>query len=273
MGEPLISIVLPVYNAAKYVATAVRSVLAQTVDSWELIVVDDGSVDDPRSQLEPYLGDARISYMRQENQGVSAARNGGLARASGDWICFLDADDALTPHSLECRMNLLATNPDLAFIDGRVDTYDARLEAPLSTWTPSFSGPPFEALLFQTERCFRGPSWLVRNARGLKPFKPGMTHGEDLLFFLMNSGNGDYSFVRDPILHYRTGHASAMNNLEGLERGYRTLYQEVKTSFPALSVDQLERLKRKYVSIMRKGYLKKGFVPSALRVYKGFSDS
>jgi glycosyltransferase involved in cell wall biosynthesis len=272
VSEPLISVVMPVYNAEKYVATAVKSVLAQTIDCWELIVVDDGSSDDPRSRLDPYMTESRISYFRQDNQGVSAARNAGLARAKGDWIAFLDADDALTPHSLECRMKLLTVHPDLAFIDGRVDTCDARLEACLTSWTPSFSGPPFEALLFQTERCFRAPTWLVRNKRGLKPFKPGMTHGEDLLFFLMNAENGEYSFVEDTILLYRTGHASAMNNLEGLERGYRTLYREIKTSFPRLSPDQLENVRRKYISIMRRGYLKRGALWSALRVSERFAD-
>lgn len=271
VGGPRVSIIMPVYNAGPYLIEAVRSVVEQTIDSWELLIVDDGSTDNPRDKIQTCLEDQRISYVRQDNQGVSAARNAGLTRARGEWVGFLDADDALTPRSLQCRLELLEKHQRLAFIDGRVDTFDVSLQTPRSSWTPSFSGMPFETLLFETNRCFWGPSWLVRNTGTIKPFKRGMTHGEDLLFFLENAASGEYSFVGETVLRYRRGHASAMHNLKGLEEGYRTLYSEIKGTVPGLSPRQLEILRRKYISIMRKSYLRRGSLGSALRVSRRFS--
>jgi glycosyltransferase involved in cell wall biosynthesis len=273
MTLPQVSIIMPVYNAGEYVVQAVRSVLAQTVDRWELLIVDDGSNDSPQDLLRPYLEDERIRFSRQDNQGVSGARNAGLSRARGEWIAFLDADDALTPRSLECRLALLETQRQLAFIDGRVDTCDATLKSTIASWTPSFVGMPLETLLFRPELCFRCPSWLVRNTGTLRPFKPGMTHGEDLLFFLMNAAGGGYSFVKETVLLYRSGHTSAMKNLRGLEEGYRTLFKEIRMAFPQLSAHQLGTLRSKYVSIMRRSYLKAGNLGSALRVSGRFTSS
>ncbi len=271
MAAPRVSIITPVYNAGPYLIDAVRSVLEQTIACWELLIIDDGSTDSPRDRIRTCLEDPRITFVRQDNQGVSVARNVGLARARGEWVGFLDADDALTPRSLQCRMELLEKHPQLAFIDGRVDTFDVSLQTLRTSWTPSFNGMPFETLLFETDRCFWGPSWLVRNTGTVKPFKVGMTHGEDLFFFLENATRGEYSFVSETVLRYRKGHRSAMHNLRGLEDGYRTLYREIKGTVPGLSAGQLEILRKKYISIMRKSYLRRGALGSALRVSRRFS--
>src|SRR3954447_6986099 len=94
-----ISIVIPAYNAAVYVLEAVESALGQTRPPAEVIVVDDGSTDGTESALAPVR--SRITYLRQENAGVSAARNRGAEQSTGDWILFLDADDRLAPDALE----------------------------------------------------------------------------------------------------------------------------------------------------------------------------
>lgn len=90
-NEPLVTAVIPTYNCGRYVAEAVESACAQTYPHMEVIVVDDGSTDDTRERLQPYFG--RISYLRQENRGLSAARNRGIQAAQGDWVALLDADD------------------------------------------------------------------------------------------------------------------------------------------------------------------------------------
>jgi glycosyltransferase involved in cell wall biosynthesis len=269
-NAPLISIIMPIYNGEKYVAAAIHSVLDQSHENWELNIVNDGSTDSSRAVLQPFLSDSRINYFEQENQGVSVARNIGLDNATGDWIAFLDADDYLTTHSLKSRVNLLSKHPDAAFIDGEVDTYDNSLSSLVSSWAPSFAGQPLEALVFRTEQCFRCQSWMVRNTGSLVPFKVGMTHGEDLLFFIANASNGEYVHVKETVLFYRSGHVSAMNNLEGLEKGYRTLYHEIKLQCPEFNQAQLATLRKRYVRIIKRSYLKQARPFKALQVSKHF---
>ncbi len=98
----LIDIVLPAYNEACFIADAIRSVRAQSVTSWRLIVVDDGSDDDTSAVAANAAGsDPRVSILRKENGGLSAARNTGIAAATSPWLAFLDADDWWDPAFLE----------------------------------------------------------------------------------------------------------------------------------------------------------------------------
>jgi glycosyltransferase involved in cell wall biosynthesis len=89
-----------VYNRADVLGGAVESVIAQTETDWELVIVDDGSSDGSAEAAARYASDARIKIHRQPNGGVSAARNAGVAMSSGEWICFLDADDEWLPEHL-----------------------------------------------------------------------------------------------------------------------------------------------------------------------------
>ena len=109
MKPPLISIIIPTYNRESCVGQAIDSVLGQTWQDFEVIVVDDGSTDDTRKRLKVF-GD-RIRVVHQENAGVSAARNAGMALASGEWLGFLDSDDLWRPEKLERQMADLALYP------------------------------------------------------------------------------------------------------------------------------------------------------------------
>jgi glycosyltransferase involved in cell wall biosynthesis len=112
-GAPFFSVVIPVYNRADDLRVALASVLAQDEQNFEIVVVDDGSRDDPRAVIDA-LGDPRIHYVRQANGGGGAARNTGIARASGGFIAFLDSDDAFLPHHLSAMRSLLAGTTDTA---------------------------------------------------------------------------------------------------------------------------------------------------------------
>src|SRR5262245_43093607 len=95
----LVSIITPVYNTEKFLAGCITSVLQQTHTNWELLIIDDGSVDGSANVVKQF-NDPRIHYFHQENQGVSAARNAALRRMKGDFFCFLDGDDVMPPHSI-----------------------------------------------------------------------------------------------------------------------------------------------------------------------------
>ena len=106
---PLISVIIPTFNRAAWVREAVDSVLAQSFQDFELIVVDDGSTDTTGEGLMPYRD--RLNYTYQARQGVSAARNRGLEMAAGEWLAFLDSDDLWLPKKLETQVDFFYRNP------------------------------------------------------------------------------------------------------------------------------------------------------------------
>jgi glycosyltransferase involved in cell wall biosynthesis len=112
--KPLISVIIPSYNSARFVPQAVQSVIEQTYSPVEVIVVDDGSTDDTRERLVPQNG--RIRYVYQSNGGLSKARNHGINEAQGELIAFLDADDQWLPEKLQKQWECLRANPDAPLV-------------------------------------------------------------------------------------------------------------------------------------------------------------
>lgn len=110
MGE-LVSIIMPSYNTAKYIAESIQSVLDQTYKNWELIIVDDFSTDNTDEIVRPFLVDERIHYLKNElNSGAAVSRNRALREAKGRWIAFLDSDDLWMPEKLEKQISFMETN-------------------------------------------------------------------------------------------------------------------------------------------------------------------
>ncbi len=105
------SIILPTYNRAHRIKLAIQSIIDQQFVNWELIIVDDASIDNTEELIQPYLSDSRIRYIKNErNQERCVSRNIGVNAAKGDYICFLDSDDYHLPHHLESFYNFLKTN-------------------------------------------------------------------------------------------------------------------------------------------------------------------
>src|SRR5690606_1176147 len=117
-NQPLVSVITPTYNRADFIGEAVESVLAQTYPNFELVIIDDGSTDNTRDILEPYLKDSRIRLFHQQNQGQSVARNRGLEEATGEFICFLDSDNAWFPEKLEKSLKAFDHNPESDVVYG-----------------------------------------------------------------------------------------------------------------------------------------------------------
>ncbi len=101
------SIIIPTYNRATFLPKAIESVLSQTYTDWELIIVDDGSTDNTRDVVSKYE-DNRIRYIYQQNAERSAARNNGIAKATGDYVCFLDSDNQMFPNRLQLLVNTIS---------------------------------------------------------------------------------------------------------------------------------------------------------------------
>lgn len=107
----LVSIIMPSYNTAKYIAKSIESVTAQTYTNWELIIVDDCSMDETDYIVSDFLKDSRIRYLKnKENSGAAISRNRALREAKGRWIAFLDSDDIWVKDKLEKQICFMETN-------------------------------------------------------------------------------------------------------------------------------------------------------------------
>src|SRR6266513_324880 len=111
----LVSIIIPCYNQAHFLREAIQSALAQTYSHREIFIVDDGSTDNTAEATSGFSG---VRYIRQENAGVSTARNTGLKESRGEYLVFLDADDRLLPEALEIGVDCLRQHPECAFVSG-----------------------------------------------------------------------------------------------------------------------------------------------------------
>lgn len=263
-----VSIITPVFNGAQVIIDAAASVAAQTCFDWEWIIINDGSTDGTAAYLDSLI-DSRIRVVHQENAGVSCARNAGLSLAAGDYITFLDADDALTSNSLELRLNYFDKFPAVTVVDGRILIKDASLHTTVREREGGMSGPYFPRLIRLDSSVFFNVAVMVRrSALGTTRFRTGLSHCEDLLFLLEAANQQDwvYGAVEEPVYLYRTGVASAMSNLEGLARGYLQLYERCQHLEEA-TLDDREYLYRRIRRILVRSWLRRGRPVRALQAW------
>lgn len=256
---------MPAYNAELYIAEAINSVINQRWQKWELLIINDGSTDGTEGVVKNFL-DKRIKYFIQPNKGVGAARNIGLANMEGDYFCFLDADDVLPELSLQSRIGIFGQNSNIKFVDGIVEKRDSSLKVPNGKFFPDFANRnPLQELANLSGKCFFGPSWMIKREKGEKPqFQDCLYHAEDLLFYMQQARYGGiYSYTEETVYIYRKNPLSAMANLEGLEKGYRQVYDFIKNWEELAPVTILSyHLKVKkimFLSYLRAGKLSKAF--------------
>lgn len=109
-NRPVVSIIVPCYNAEKFIGRGISSIIHQTCPDWELILIDDGSTDSTAGICQKAAAeDKRVHFVEQKNQGVSAARNAGLDMAKGQYVMFMDSDDYVSPDILAFTLDQVAT--------------------------------------------------------------------------------------------------------------------------------------------------------------------
>ena len=117
--SPEISVIMPTFNRARYLENALQSVLSQSVENWELIIVDDGSSDNTFETLDPYIGRfPNIRYLKHKNRKPALSRNAGIQASFGRYITFLDSDDYYLGNHLETRMAILKEYENVSLLSG-----------------------------------------------------------------------------------------------------------------------------------------------------------
>ena len=141
---PLVSVIIPCYNQARYLVDAIESALSQTHSRVQVVVVADGSVDNTAEVVAQY---PVVCFVRRETQGVAKARNAGLLRSSGEYVIFLDADDRLTPTAAETHLQCFAEHPEAGFVVGDIDLIGADGSYLRSPRWPELASNQYEQLL------------------------------------------------------------------------------------------------------------------------------
>jgi Glycosyl transferase family 2 len=209
-----IGVVTPAYNVARYIGTAISSVIAQSHRDWAMLVVDDGSSDGTGEAVERFA-DSRVRLVRQTNAGVSAARNRGIAEAGGDALLFLDADDWLAPEALARLARTLEGSAAIAAYGAYAFVPEDAVPGsrPLSVRSGRFpAGDILEPLLARNLFANGGHLLIRRDALGrARLFDSGIAFGEDWEYWLRLAQLGAFAVVTGdaPLLYVRQRRGSA----------------------------------------------------------------
>ncbi len=208
---PLVSIIIPAYNAAPVLPQAIESCLAQTHPQIEIIVVNDGSTDDTPQVARSY---PQVICLDQTNKGLAGARNTGILYATGEYIQFLDADDMLLPDKIRCCVETFQADSaaDVVYTDYEIRTPDMKNISPNPKPDVVMGeGDILNLLVHTTSTLFRVPCPLVKSSlvRQVDGFSLGMQGVEDWHFWIKLAAIGaSYRFLPQVLVWYRDSPAS-----------------------------------------------------------------
>jgi glycosyltransferase involved in cell wall biosynthesis len=211
----LVSVILPAFNAAAFLAQAVESVRTQDYQPLEIIIVDDGSTD-TTAEIARSLPDVR--YIHQKNSGPAAARNIGIRAAQGTFLAFLDADDLWAAGKLAAQLHILQQSPEIHLVAGRVEEFFS------DHATPGFGGDG-NAPRDLGQRAYTVGALLLRRGDFLKvgEFDPGLRFGEFMDWLSRAKALGLREQVLDQVVLYRRIHATNTTRLaHDYQRHYLT---------------------------------------------------
>ena len=198
LKEPLISVIIPAYNAEKTIENTLQSVCLSTWRNLEIICVDDGSTDSTYHVISHY-DDTRVIPLFQENKGVSVARNTGIDNSHGAYITFVDADDMVSPEMIAILFKMICISPDVdiascSFTTESFDKLDSSKRRVLKSSKEAFD-----------EHCFKTYIWgklYKKSFIGKTRFAEGVNFGEDKVFLTELKGKCRKACVSDSKLYF-----------------------------------------------------------------------
>lgn len=274
---PKVSVGLPCYNGSRWIDECIQSILGQTYEDFELIIVDDGSTDNSRVIIEPYLADKRVKYIYQENRGFSNATNKHILESKGDYIAFIGQDDLWLPEKLERQINYLE-NRNFGLVHS--DVYHINLKGEIIRRRKP--NPPktllkktvVKKLFLRNFICHQAV--LVRkecfNKVGL--FDERMTIASDHDMWIRIAGEFDVGYINEPLVkkRYHPDQLMATKPLEGVKDEFLIVKKAI-SKYPFLKKYESKKLSELYyhwgVILMREGEKRevKSKISKAIRYY------
>lgn len=229
---PKVSIVIPIYNVEAYVGDCIQSVLSQTFTDWEAICVNDASTDNSLARAEETIAaDPRFRIINHDvNQGLSAARNTGLAHAKGEYVLFLDSDDMYVPHALERLVDVAGRN-DLEVLDFNAEAFfEEGIDAASRGEAEYLERPNIEGIhsgpelftIYNQQDCYRPPApfhfikRVLIEETGLK-FKQSILHEDELFSPLLHAHAKRAMFLNERLYLYRIRSSSIVTKKRGVK--------------------------------------------------------
>jgi glycosyltransferase involved in cell wall biosynthesis len=219
---PKVSIIIPAYNAMKYLPETLESVFTQTFEDYEVIIINDGSTDHIESWIAQ-LNHPKLKLITQENQGLSGARNTGILSAQGEYVALLDADDLWRPTKLEKQVKLLDEFPDAGLAYTWMALIDEKGKLTGRIFNAEDEGKIWEKLIESNvvgcgsvplirRSCFDKVGFFDRNLRSFV---------EDWDLWLRMAPYFDFKVVKEPLVYYRQLPSSASRNWEAMAISYQ----------------------------------------------------
>ncbi len=262
---PRVSIIIPAYNTAHLIAECIDSILAQTYQDFEAIVVNDGSPDTPELEkaLQAYLSrnSDRIVYIKQVNKRAAGARNTAIASARGEFLAFLDSDDTWLPNHLELQMKQFKADPSLGLVYANaILVGDAKRQVEFMTKCPSVGEAGFEALVL--ERCQIPVSTVVaRKAAILKAggFDEGLARCDDYDMWLRTAFyGGKVGYKREIQARLADGRPGSLGvSRTKMAEGYRLILEKAAQNLP-LTAAQRKTVQDRAAEIRARHLLEEG---------------
>lgn len=259
--KPKVSVIIPVYNCEKFIRDAIQSVVEQTYPNLEIIVADDGSVDNTKNQVINYF--PSVSYYYQKNKGVAAARNLGLQKSTGEYIAFLDSDDVWLPDKISKQMEQIDNNPEIKIVHTNIKVKSDGQIRDSAYPSDHQEGRMFENLLLQTGSVVCS-TFLVKKEciEKVGNFDEELRTAEDVHLFLRLAYYYDFYYINEALV-IKNHHGSNLTDLNNIYFGSGTLssLEKIEQLFPEYSRGKSEIMRRAFylrARLRASAYLQKG---------------
>lgn len=228
MNYPLVSVVIPAYNAALFIKEAIESVLNQTYMNFEIIVIDDGSIDNQNEIIRTLMEkDDRIKYFYQENSGVSTARNHGILISKGEYLAFLDADDVWLPDNLELKIRKFESG-EFGLVHSSAKIIDDKSNITGQSIIGK-EGDLLEDMLMWKETCIPGPSSVLVKKEVIEEigdFDTNLSTAADQDFFFRVASNCTIGKVDKTTWEYRKHSNNMHKDILRMEKDVLYVYKK-----------------------------------------------
>ena len=230
---PKVSVIIPAYNAMTYLPESVESVRRQTFTDFEVLLIDDGSSDEI-VQWATQITDPRVKLISQKNQGVSEARNTGIAHAQGEYVAFLDADDLWEPTKLEKQVRCLEDNPAVGLVDTWVILATEQGFPTDKVWISKAEGDVWKQIV-EESLLTCGSTPMIRSCcfKTVGLFDRNLQIAEDWDMWIRIASRYSFAVVKEPLVRYRQHPNNTSKKCEVMLKNFRIVIEKTFQSVPS----------------------------------------